>query len=111
MPKKYKIRIGRYANQLYLKHLEFLAQVSLDAAGTMDSAFGKLINMIRVNPFFFPYADELDVPNIPDKTYRKGQFYRRYKALFKIEDDQVFIDAIIDARMENKDIFLTTAGE
>jgi hypothetical protein len=105
MPKKYKIRIGRYANQMYLKHLEFLAQISLDAASIMDSDFDKLIGMIRYNPFLFPYADTIDVPNMPDKTYRKGQFYRRYKALFKIEDDLVFIDAIIDARMENRDIF------
>ena len=50
-------------------------------------------------------ADDLDVPEIPLETYRKCLFFGRYKAMFLVEDDCVYVDAIIDCRQDNSDIF------
>jgi len=53
----------------------------------------------------YPFADELDVPGIPLKIYRKCLFNERYKVIFLVEDNNVRIYAIIDTRMENKNLF------
>jgi plasmid stabilization system protein ParE len=86
---------------MMLKHTKFLANVSPDAARRLLAEYKKVAKLIADNPLQFPFADEIDVPGILPQTYRKCLFARRYKALFLVEGNNVFIDAIIDCRQEN----------
>jgi len=103
--KKYNVILAERADTMLLLHTEFLAQASPAAARRLISEFKKVKQRLNKDPLQFPFADELDVPGIANKTYRKCFFYGRYKAIFLVEDNDVFIDAIIDCRQENADIF------
>lgn len=103
--KKYNIILARRADRMLISHTDFLAQVSPSAARRLLGSFRKIMNLLADNPFQFPIADALDVPNIPPETYRKCLFDGRYKALFLVEDDNVYIDAVIDCRQENSNLF------
>jgi plasmid stabilization system protein ParE len=102
--KKYRVTVNEDAGNMLDEHADFLAQVSFDAAIRLLSQFEKIIARLEDNPFQFPFADELDVPDLPPNTYRKCLFERRYKALFLIGEGEVFVDAVIDSRMENKSL-------
>ena len=86
-------------------HTEFLARVSLVAARRLLADFRKVKIRLAANPFQFPFADKTDAPGIPPETYRKYLLCERYKALFLVEGSNVYVDAIIDCRQENADIF------
>jgi len=102
---KYEASISRGAERMLLQHTEFLTQVNPAAARRLISSLKKLKSRLSDNPYQFPFADDLDVPGIPPETYRKCLFEKRYKALFLIEGNDVYIDAIIDCRQENKNLF------
>jgi plasmid stabilization system protein ParE len=106
--KKYNIKLASRADKMMLSHTEFLAKASPDAARKLLAEFKKAIKRIDDNPLQFPFADEIDVPGILPRTYRKCLIRQRYKALFLVEGNDVFIDAIIDCRQENLDVFPTT---
>ena len=102
---KYKVLLADRADKMLLKHTEFLARVSLVAARRLLVGFKKVTNFLAENPLQFPFVDELDVPGIPLKTYRKCLFSERYKAIYLIEGNEVYIDAIIDTRQENRELY------
>ena len=103
--KKYNVEFSQRAEDMLYQHTEFLARVSVGAARRLIKSAKELRSKLKTNPEMYPYADELDVPGIPYKTYRKCVFEKRYKALYMIEDNNVFIDAIIDTRQENKNLY------
>jgi len=103
--KKYNVILSRRADRMLIMHTEFLTQASIAAAIKLLNDFKKAINYLSDNPFQYPYADELDVSGIPPETYRKCIFDKRYKALYLIEGDDVYIDAVIDCRQENTDLY------
>jgi hypothetical protein len=90
---------------MIIMHTEFLARVCLSAAQRLFSDFTKVMGDLETAPFQYPYADELDVPGIPPEMYRKCLFDGRYKALYLVDGDTVYIDAIIDCRQENKGLY------
>ena len=102
---KYSVSLARRADRMLLTHTEFLSRVSPAAARRLLADFKKITGLIADNPLQFPFADELDVPGIPPKTYRKCVFDGRYKALYLVEDDNVYIDAVIDCRQENTNLY------
>ena len=103
--KLYRATLARRADGMLLSHTEFLARVSPAAARRLLASFKKSAGRIEENPFEFPFADDTDAPGIPPETYRKCLFEERYKALFLVEGYDVYIDAIIDCRQENVDLF------
>jgi plasmid stabilization system protein ParE len=90
---------------MLLLHTEFLARVSPSAARRLLADFRKAAKLLADNPFMFPFADELDVPGIPPETYRRCAFGKRYKAICLIEGNDVYIDAVIDCRQENANLY------
>jgi len=96
--KKYSDTLARRADRMILMHTEFLSRVSPSAARRLLADFKKVTGLIAENPFRFPFADEVDVADITPQTYRKCVFDGRYKALFIVEGDNVYIDAVIDCR-------------
>jgi plasmid stabilization system protein ParE len=103
-PKKYSVTVDPAAFGMLAEHSDFLWQVSPEAADRLEQGFKKSIARIADNPFQFPIADNMDAPDLPPNAYRKCLFERRYKVLFIVEEGDVFVDAVIDSRMENKDI-------
>jgi len=102
---KYNVRLAKRADRMLLLHTEFLARVSPNAARRLIVDFKKVTKQLTTNPLAFPFADESDVSGIPPKTYRKCFFEKRYKAIYLIEGNDVFIDAIIDCRQENVGLY------
>ena len=102
---KYNVSIAWRADKMLLSHTEFLARVSPTAARRLLADFKKVTKQLEDNPLAFPFADELDAAGIPPETYRKCMFDKRYKALYLVEDTNVYVDAIIDCRQENADIY------
>ena len=103
--KKYSVILSRRADNMLVEHTEFLARVSPEAARRLLDGFSKIMLVLSNTPQQYPYADSVDAPGIPPATYRKCLFGNRYKALFLMDDDIVYIDAIIDCRQENKMLF------
>jgi plasmid stabilization system protein ParE len=102
---KYNVTLAGRADKMLIAHTEFLARVSLAAARRLLTDFRKATKLLAENPFQFPYADELDALGIPPETYRKCLFDGRYKALYIIEFNEVYIDAVIDCRQENSSLY------
>ena len=103
--KKYDVRLARRADRMLLSHTIFLSQVSSIAARKLLSAFKKSTDRMADNPFQFPFADESDISGIPPEKYRKCLIDDRYKALFIVDENIVYIDAIIDCRQENTSLY------
>jgi hypothetical protein len=87
-------------------HVEFLARASIEAALRLHDSYADAGGRIEDNPLLFPFADHLDAPSIPSKTYRKCLFEERYKAVFRMEEggEVAAVVAIIDCRMGNKGV-------
>ena len=94
---KYKVIFGSRVDNMLLRHVEFLARVSVPAAKQFRDDFKKVIRDLEENPYQFPY--EVDM-NLPADTYHKALFAKRYKALFLIEDKTVYLDAVVDCRQD-----------
>jgi len=103
--RKYEVSLSYGAERMLLQHTEFLTRVNPAAARRLISSLKKAKRRLSDNPYQFPYTDDLDVPGIPPETYRKCLFEKRYKAIFLIEKNDVYIDVIIDCRQENKDLY------
>ena len=101
----YKVIISRRADNMLISHTEFLAKVSVSAARRLLSDFRKVTRILEDTPFQYPFADELDAPGIPFETYKKCLFDGRYKAIYLVDGDIVYIDAVVDCRQENKNLF------
>ena len=102
---KYDVRLANRADRMLLAHTEFISRISTSAGRKLLSEFRSAESRLSEDPYLFPFADDLDVPGIPPETYRKCLFYGRYKAIFLIDGSNVFIDAIIDCRQENKGLY------
>ena len=95
---KYTVVISRRADAMLVRHTRFLANVSISAAKGLIAEFDKILDSLENNPFQFPIETDYD---LPAKKFRKVLFYKRYKALFTIEDETVYLDAVLDCRQDN----------
>ena len=103
--KKYTVTLAKRAEKMLIAHIGFLMQASPSA---VDKLLLKLKNENKIlsqNPFQYPYADELDAPGIPTETYRKCLIYGRYKLIYRIQQNSVYVDSVIDCRQENKNLY------
>lgn len=101
MMKRYEVIVSGRAEQMLLGHVGFLARVSVKAARRLRDSFAALLDELEENPFQFPAADS---PDLPDE-YRKALFGKRYQAVFCVNGETVFLDAVLDCRMDNSGQF------
>ncbi len=94
MPKYTVITASRVDGQL-VRHTGFLARVSVPAARRFRDEYAGILDRLEENPLQFPYETD---PNLPDGLYRKAVFAKWYKALFIVEENCVFLDAVVDCR-------------
>ena len=88
------IAANRVDSQL-IQHIRFLAQVSISAARRFRKEYAEILDRLEENPYQFPWETD---PNLPENLYRKALFASWYKALFIIENNKVYLDAVVDCR-------------
>lgn len=94
---KYTVKFNpRLTGQLET-HAAFLARVSKPAARRLLSEFRALIKQLSDNPYLYPPYDD---PNLPPNIYRKAVLGKWYKVVYSVEDNCVYVDAVVDGRMK-----------
>ena len=95
--KLYTVRVTETAWNMLTTHAQFVANVSLPAANRLVDAFNeateRLSQMPRRNPW-------LEHDTIPYQKYRKQLFSKHYLALYEIQDEIVYISAVVDCRQD-----------
>ena len=91
----YKLVLASRVERQLLCHFEFLLRVSAPAAKRFRREFGDTLSELAANPFQFPWEQDL---NLPEGLYRTALFSKRYKILFLVENNTVYIDAVVDCR-------------
>lgn len=95
---KYEVIVSRRAEETLLLHIRFLSNVSIRAAKILRDAFKETIGKLSSNPFQF--QEELDL-NLPKGKYRWSILLRRYKVVFFVKGNKVFVDAVVDCRQSD----------
>jgi len=96
--KKYIIRVAPAVNDRMIEHFEFLARVSENAANKLLDELIEDINSLETSPQINPY---LDRPYIELRKYRYKLSYGRYRIVYQIVNDTVFVDDIQDCRQSD----------
>jgi mRNA-degrading endonuclease RelE of RelBE toxin-antitoxin system len=96
--KRYKVLVSPAANDRMYDHFLFLANVSEKAAQSLLAKLVKDIQSLELNPQINPYFDR---PYIEQRKYRCKLSYRRYRIVYQIINDCVFVDDIQDCRQDD----------
>jgi Plasmid stabilisation system protein. len=97
-PEQYRIIIAPAANDKMYEHFEFLAQVNEGAAKRLLSALTKGIRSLETMPHRNPPYDR---PYLKTGKYRYLLAASRYRVVYQIEGDTVFVDDIQDCRQDD----------
>ena len=100
MKKRYEVVVSSQAEQMLLSHAAFLARVSVKAARRLRDEFAGVLADLETNPFQFPPAEEPELP----EGYRKALLGKRYQAVFCVDGQTVYLDAVLDCRRKNASI-------
>ena len=96
--KIYNVIIDPAANDRMSEHLEFLAQVNENTASRLLNEMLKDIHSLETQPFRCPVFDR---PYLPVGKYRYLISGKRYRIIFQIEGDFIFVDDIQDCRQND----------
>ena len=96
--KRYHVSIALAANDRMYDHFEFLAKVSETAARNLLSELLKDIKSLELTPKLNPYFNR---PYLEQRKYRYKLSYRRYRIVYQIVKDRVFVDDIQDCRQDD----------
>ena len=96
--KTYTVIVSPGANDRAYQHFEFLAQVSVAAA---ERLLEKLLADIRTLAFHPTACPPYDRPYLQAGKYRYKLSAKRYRIVFTIEGDTVFVDDIQDCREDD----------
>ena len=94
--KRYQVIVLPRAANMMCSHIQFLSKVSIPAAKKLEKQFIDTVRELEENPFQFPIDQTVQ---FPECSYRKALFGRNCKVLFYIEEQTVFMDAVVDCRM------------
>ncbi len=86
---KYDGIVSRKADEMLVSHVRFLAQVSIPAAKVLRNEFSTVLAILKDDPFQFQLEEDL---GLPSEKYRRVVFAKRYKAIFSVCENKVFID-------------------
>ena len=96
--KIYKITVAPAVNDRMYEHFEFLARVSSSAANQLLEILLADIRSLKTLPFRNPPYDR---PYLPAGKYRYMVSGKRYRVIYQIEGDCVFVDDIQDCRQDD----------
>lgn len=94
---KYRVVVSEQAKQMLVFHAAFLAQVSPSAAERLTQGFEKAANSLEVMPQRCLW---LSGDYIPRNAYRFILFEKRYMLIFKIVEDTVYVDHVVDCSQD-----------
>ena len=98
---KYSVLVSGRARDMLFEHACFLAQVSVKAGEELLDQFEERVASLEEMPERCAYYDN---PYIRSGKYRKLALGDYLLILFQVVNNTVYIDLIIDARAENRDI-------
>lgn len=93
----YRVIVSERAKQMLVSHAAFLAQVSPDAAERLVHSFETAANSLETMPQRCPWFSG---EYIPRNLYRFLTFEKRYLLIFQIQDDIVYVDYVMDCRLD-----------
>ncbi|ACV61767.1 hypothetical protein Dtox_0866 [Desulfofarcimen acetoxidans DSM 771] len=96
--KVYQVIIASDANERMYDHFEFLARVSVNAANMLLDGLLKDIRNLRTDPFRYPVYNR---PYLPVGKYHYILLNKRYRIVYQIIGNQVFVDDIQDCRQDD----------
>jgi mRNA-degrading endonuclease RelE of RelBE toxin-antitoxin system len=96
--KKYRVLVSPAVNDRMYNHFLFLAQVSEPAAHNLLTRLIKDIQSLEYMPQGNPYFDR---PYLEQGKYRYKLSYRRYRIVYQIIKNCVFVDDIQDCRQDD----------
>ena len=96
--KRYSVIIDPAANDRMYDHFEFLAAVSEDAAEKLLDGLVSDICSLEYMPYRNPVYNR---PYLAKGKYRYMMSCGRYRIVYQIEDDLVFVDDIQDCRQSD----------
>jgi len=98
----YKVIVAPAANDRMAEHFEFLARVSESAANKWLDGLLDDIESLQKMPFRNPIYNR---PYVPPLKYRYMVSNKRYRIVYQIVNDTVFVDDIQDCRQnDDKDL-------
>lgn len=97
----YKIIFAKRVDQMLLRHIEFLSRISVPAAKQFYREFEEIVHRMKDAPLQFPPEKDQNLP----VGYRKAIFAKRYKVVFSVKEDTVYLDAVVDCRMDTHNVF------
>jgi len=101
--KVYQVIIDPAANDRMFEHFEFLARVSVSAANRLLEGLLKSIRTLKTSPFRNPPYNR---PYLTPGKYRYMISDKKYRIIYQVDGDFVFVDDIQDCRQdEDKNIF------
>jgi len=96
--KKYHVSISPSANDRMYDHFAFLAQVSENAARDLLNQLINDIQSLEYMPEINPYFDR---PYLEKRKYRYKLSYHRYRIVYQIKNDSIFVEDIQDCRQND----------
>ena len=99
----YNVIIAERADKMLISHARFLAKASKSAALRLADGFEEILRELGENPYQFPMETDA---NLPEGVYRKALFCKWYKAVFTVEGRNVYLDAVLDCRQDNRRVSL-----
>lgn len=98
----YSIMIAPAANDRMAEHFEFLARISEDAANQLLDGLINDIRSLQKMPFRNPVYDR---PYMTPLKYRYMMSNKRFRIVYQVVNDTVFVDDIQDCRQsDDKDL-------
>lgn len=95
--KRYDVIISEGAAQMLVSHIRFLAQVSEPAALRLLEDFQEKAKSLVQFPERNPWLID---PLIPVRKYRKLLLEKQYLMIYKIRENAVYVDAVVDTRQD-----------
>ncbi len=96
-PKQYQLVISQRAASQLRDHAAFAAQLEERLANKLIRDFQDAARSLTYMPLRMPF---LDSDMIPQRKYRKLCFGKWYLILYKVQEDTVYIEYVIDGRQD-----------
>ena len=96
--KDYQVIVSSEANDRLYEHFEFLARVNVHAANNLLNGLLIDIRKLQTDPFRFPVYNR---PYLPAGKYHYILSNKRYRIVYQINGNQVYVDDIQDCRQDD----------
>ncbi len=93
--KPYTVKIAETAWEMLIFHARFPANVSIPAANRLIDTFVEITDSLAAMPERNPW---LEHDAIPFQKYRKLLFGKHYMALYQIQENTIYVTAVMDCR-------------